>query len=168
MNLFSSPSGDILLVCTANICRSPMAEGLLREELKLRDLGRKVIVMSAGTHVTHTGYTADARAQRVCARQGIDLRKSRSRQVVAEDFKRFNYILAMDQRNYRWLQESSPVSYRGRISLLGSWAATESIGEIPDPYYGSRAGFEAVLAQLHLCINGFLTYFLDREKSGGE
>jgi protein-tyrosine phosphatase len=168
MNLFSSPSAAILVVCTANICRSPMAEGLLREELKLRDMHRKVRVMSAGTHVTHTGYMADARAQRVCARQGIDLRRSRSRQVAEEDFKRFNYILAMDQRNYQWLQESSPVSYRGRISLLGSWAATGPIGEIPDPYYGSQAGFEEVLAHLHLCINGFLVYFLGQEKSGGE
>jgi protein-tyrosine phosphatase len=168
MNLFSSPSATILVVCTANICRSPMAEGLLREELKLRDLGRKVNVMSAGTHVNHTGYTADARAQRVCARQGIDLRKSRSRQVIEEDFKRANYILTMDQRNYQWLQDFSPVSYRGRISLLGSWAATGPIGEIPDPYYGSQVGFEEVLAQLHLCIDGFLAYFLDREKFGEE
>jgi len=168
MNLFSSPSVAILAVCTANICRSPMVEGLLREELKLRDTDRQVRVMSAGTHVAHPGYMADARAQRVCAREGIDLRKSRSRQVIGEDFRRFNYILAMDQRNYQWLQDASPVSYRGRISLLGSWAAGGSIGEISDPYYGSQAGFEETLVQLHLCIEGFLAYFLDREIPGGE
>ena len=166
MNLFSSPSAAILVVCTANICRSPMAEGLLREELKLRDLGRKVSVMSAGTHVNQTGYAADARAQRVCAREGIDLRKSRSRQVIEEDFKRADYILAMDQRNYQWLHDLSPVSYRGRISLLGSWGGTGTSVEIPDPYYGSQVGFEKVLVQLHLCIDGFLAYFLERERIG--
>ena len=168
MNLFSRPSTAILTVCTANLCRSPMAEGLLREELNLRAIHRKVHVMSAGTHVTRPGRTPDARAQRVCSREGIDIHKFRSRQVTGEDFKRFNYILAMDQQNYQWLCESSPIAYRGRISLLGSWAAGEEIGGIPDPYYGSPAGFEEVLAQLHLCIDGFLAYFVDQESLGGE
>jgi protein-tyrosine phosphatase len=168
MNLFGSPSTEILTVCTANICRSPMAEGLLREELKLRAINRKVVVKSAGTHVTRPGRAPDTRSQRVCAREGIDIRKSRSRQVTGEDFKRFSYILAMDQRNYQWLCESSPIAYRGRISLLGSWAAGEKVGEIPDPYYGSPAGFEAVLAQLHLCIDGFLAYFVGQEPLGEE
>ena len=162
MNFFSSPSSAILAVCTANLCRSPMAEGLLREELHLRTMNRKVGVMSAGTHVARRGLAADVRAQRVCAREGIDIRKSRSRQVTEADFKRFDYILAMDQRNYQWLCEASPIAYRGRISLLGSWAAGGKIDEIPDPYYGSPDGFEAVLEQLHLCIDGFLTHFIDQ------
>lgn len=168
MSLFSRPSAAILTVCTANICRSPMAEGLLREELKLRGMGRKVNVMSAGTHVSRPGTMADARAQRVCAREGIDLRKSRARQVAEEDFKQFDYILAMDQRNYRWLCETSPIAYRGRISLLGSWATCGDIGEIPDPYYGSQAGFENVLAQLHPSIEGFLACLDDQQTLGGK
>jgi protein-tyrosine phosphatase len=155
-----------MVVCTANICRSPMAEGLLREELRLRKLDRKVRVVSAGTHVSHPGHTADVRAQRVCARQGIDLRKCRSRQVTGDDFKKIDYILAMDRRNYHWLKKASPISHRGRISLLGSWVEGESIEDIPDPFYGSPAGFEKVLARLHLCVDGFLANFVELEKLG--
>jgi len=143
-----------------------MAEGLLREELKLLDQGNKVRVMSAGTHVTRPGQSADARARRVCAREGIDLRKARTKQVVEEDFRKFSYILAMDQGNLEWLNSSSPASYRGRISLMGSWAVGGSIGDIPDPYYGSQLGFEEVLARLHKCVEGFLAELVVRENLG--
>ena len=164
MRLFSkNPPIEILAVCTANICRSPMAEGLLREELKLLDLGKNVRVMSAGTHVMRPGQVADARAVRVCAREGIDLRKSRTRQCVEEDFRRFTYILAMDQNNLKWLLSRSPASYRGRISLMGSWAVGGDIGDIPDPYFGSQSGFEEVLGRLHRCVEGFLAEFAGRE-----
>jgi len=135
----------------------------LREELKLRDLEKKVRVMSAGTHVTRPGQAADGRARLVCAREGIDLRKARTRQVVAEDFKHFTYILAMDQKNLEWLHDCAPVSYQGRISLMGSWADGGSIGDIPDPYFGSQSGFEDVLARLHQCIDGFLAEFVARQ-----
>jgi protein-tyrosine phosphatase len=168
MRLFSkSPSMEILTVCTANICRSPMAEGLLREELRLLGLEKKVRVVSAGTHVTRTGQSADARARRVCAREGIDLRKARTRPVVDDDFKRFAYILAMDQKNLDWLHSSCPPAYRGRISLLGSWAVGGSIGDIPDPYFGSPSGFEEVLSKLHQCVEGFLADFIERENLVG-
>jgi protein-tyrosine phosphatase len=161
MKIFSRPSVAILTVCTANICRSPMAEGLLREELKLRGLDRKVSVDSAGTHATQPGHTADGRAQQVCAREGIDLRKSRARQVTEEDFLRFDYILAVDQRNHQWLLDSCPQSDRDRISHLGSWAVGGPIGDISDPYFGSLVGFEEVLIKLHLCIDGFLAHFIE-------
>jgi len=163
MSLFSkSPPLEILAVCTANICRSPMAEGLLREELKMLALGTNVRVLSAGTHVARPGQLADARAVRVCAREGIDLRKSRTRQFVEDDFRRFTYILAMDQKNLEWLLSRSPASYRGRISLLGSWAVGGDIGDIPDPYFGSQSGFEQVLNKLHRCVEGFLAEFVER------
>lgn len=135
-----------------------MAEGLLREELKLRGMGHKISVSSAGTHVTLPGHMADARAQLVCAREGIDLRKCRARQVTSEDFLRFDYLLAMDQRNFEWLHESCPALHRSRISMLGSWAEESPVGDILDPYYGSPAGFEEVLRQLHRCVGGFLAH----------
>jgi protein-tyrosine phosphatase len=167
MSIFSKASVAVLMVCTANVCRSPMAEGLLREELKLRGMGRKVIVESAGTAAL-VGHSADGRAQLACGREGIDLRKSRARQIRADDFLRFDYILAMDQRNHRWLLQYCPQSHRDRISRLGSWAAGGSIGDIPDPYFGSPVGFEDVLLKLHLCIDGFLAHFLEELKRIGE
>jgi protein-tyrosine phosphatase len=164
MKIFSRPSVAILMVCRANICRSPMAEGLLRGELKMRGMDRKVSVDSAGTHASQLGHAADGRAQQVCARERIDLRKSRARQVTEEDFLRFDYILAMDQRNYQWLLDSCPESQRDRISRLGSWAVGGSIGDIADPYFGSLVGFEEVMLKLHMCIDGFLAHFIEELK----
>lgn len=157
MRLFREPSIGVLMVCTANICRSPMAEGVLREELKLRGLTRRIRVDSAGTSAL-LGHFTDGRARLVCSREGIDLRKSRARQVTVDHFLRFNYLLAMDQRNYQWLLENCPQAHGKRISLLGSWAASGSMGDIPDPYFGSLAGFEEVLLKLRYCINGFLVH----------
>ncbi len=155
------------MVCTENICRSPMAEGLFREEAKLRSLLDDVSVSSAGTHVSMPGQPADARAQRVCAREGIDLRKCRARQVMEPDFRRFSYILAMDRRNLEWLHEHSPVAYRGRISAMGSWSAVNPGADIPDPYFGSQSGFDDVLARLRPCVAGFLDALQELERPGG-
>jgi protein-tyrosine phosphatase len=163
MSIFSKPSVKILMVCSANICRSPMAAALLCKELKLRGLRRKVSVASAGTAAL-LGHTVDRRAQLVCAREGIDLRKSWARQVTVDDFLHFDYILAMDQRTYHWLLKYCPASHRDRISFLGSWAVRDQIEDIPDPYFGSLAGFEKVLLILHLCIDGFLEHLLEKLK----
>jgi protein-tyrosine phosphatase len=143
MSIFSKPSVAILMVCTANICRSPMAEGLLREELKRLGMARRVAVDSAGT-MALLGQSTDRRAQLVCGREGIVLDKSRARQVTGADF----------------LVENCPKSHRHRISSLGSWVAGAPIDEIPDPYFGSLVGFEQVLLKLRLCIDGFLVQLL--------
>lgn len=165
MGLFRrSPDISILMVCTANICRSPMAEGVLRDELKWRDLLGKVGVDSAGTHVSMPGQRADLRAQRVCAREGIDLRKVRARQVTEADFGKFSYILAMDSKNFAWLLERSPVAYRGRISRMGSWRGAAVDTDIPDPYFGSQSGFDDVLSRLRPCIRGFLDALVETEQ----
>ncbi len=130
----------------------------MREELKLAGLQRKVQVDSAGTHASQPGHPADGRAQRVCLREGIDLRKTRARQLVDQDFKRFDYLLAMDQSNSDWLTSACAREDRDRISLLGSWARDTHVGDIPDPYYGSLVGFEEVLALLHKGIDGFMAH----------
>jgi low molecular weight protein-tyrosine phosphatase len=149
-------STSVLLVCTANICRSPMAEGMLNLELKERGLQRKIRVDSAGTHASQPGRPADPRSKRICAPLGIDLRKSKSRQVREQDFARFDYILAMDLRNREWLLENCPDGFRERISLLGEWAVETGLIEIPDPYYGNMAGFEMVIKLLQTSIQGFV------------
>ena len=162
MNLFGTRYAlEILTVCTANICRSPMAECILREELKMRGLGKKVNVSSAGTHVSRPGVMADARARKVCARHGVDLRRCRTRQVTERDFDQFRFILAMDERNYGWLCREFPSGQQNSISLIGTWAQGKVIGDIPDPYFGSPAGFETVYQQLHLSIKGFATQIPD-------
>lgn len=139
-----------------------MAQALLHEELKLRRLHRRVRLDSAGTHAGQPGHAADVRARQVCAREGIDLRKSRARQVVTRDFLRFDFILALDGSCLEWLLEAAPVELRSDMSLLGAWSTGGDIGDIPDPYYGSVATFEEVLDMLHRAVDGFLPHLLAR------
>jgi len=127
----------------------------------MRGLGKKVNVSSAGTHVARPGVMADARARTVCARHGVDLRRCRTRQVTERDFDQFRFILAMDERNYSWLCREFPSGQQNSISLIGTWSQGEVIGDIPDPYFGSPAGFETVYQQLHLSIKGFATQIPD-------
>jgi low molecular weight protein-tyrosine phosphatase len=156
MRLFRKPDTAILMVCTANICRSPMAEGVLRQVLEQRGLNRKISVDSAGTHASQPGRSADARAQKVCKLEGVDLSKCRARQVREQDFMRFDHILAMDQRNHRWLLDNCPEACSVRVSLLGEWAEEMDLTEIPDPYYGNKASFEKVFEMLRTSIQGFM------------
>jgi len=158
-NFMRKPQVSVLFVCTANICRSPMAEGILIEELKLRGWERKVRVDSAGAIASQPGHRADGRARQVCAREGVDLRKSRARQVIETDFSHFDYLLAMDEKNLAWLLKNSPPIAHQRISLLSSWNNSISASgrlDIPDPYYGTIVNFEQVLALMHPAIDGFM------------
>jgi low molecular weight protein-tyrosine phosphatase len=156
MRLFRKADTTILMVCTANICRSPMAEGMLRQALWQRGLQRKISVDSAGTHASQPGRAADPRALKVCKLEGVDLSKCRARQVRERDFIQFDHMLAMDLRNHRWLLDNCPEPYRDRISLLGGWGADADSSEIPDPYYGNTASFERVFELLRSSIDGFI------------
>ena len=97
--MFSRPELSVLFVCTANICRSPMAEGLLRHHCDRMGLGRRIGIDSAGTRVSVKGQRPDVRAQSVLAAQSIDISRLKSRPVVIGDFDRFDYILAMEQEH---------------------------------------------------------------------
>lgn len=151
----SAPPTAILLVCMGNICRSPLAEAVLRYHFLAAGLGASIQLDSAGTLGAHAGSPPDKRAQQVAADHGYDLSKLRARRVVAEDFQRFDLIMAMDADNLHNLQQ-----------MRADWAITASCAEldlflrhagvdgllgaqeVPDPYYGPLAGFERVL---HMC-----------------
>ena len=161
MLFFKRYLAKVLLVCTANICRSPMAEWILRSELNGRGLGRLVRVESAGTHVSMPGHRADPRAQQACKREGIKTRRTRARQINPGDFACFDHILAMEMRNYDWLIGEAPESCRAKISLLGAWVDEGGVTEIPDPYFGNQQGFSNVHDLLQLaCISRHLSEVL--------
>ena len=107
MGLFSRHDKAVLLVCTENICRSPMAEGILRAELARRELNSRIKVASAGTRVGQPGSRPDKRARRVCQEVGVDIGRCRARQVVAADFAAYDFILALDAPNHDWLLEKA-------------------------------------------------------------
>jgi protein-tyrosine phosphatase len=136
---------SVLFVCMGNICRSPTAEGVFRKIVDDAAMESRILVDSAGTHAYHVNEPPDRRARAAAERRGFRLDNIRARRVTAEDFARFDYILAMDEDNLLLLQESAPDRYRDKIRLFLEFAGFLRELEVPDPYYGGAAGFERVL-----------------------
>jgi protein-tyrosine phosphatase len=141
---------SVLFVCMGNICRSPTAEGVFRRMVTDAGLAEVIRIDSAGTHAYHVGEPPDRRSQEAALRRGVALADLRARRVNVEDFKDFDYIVAMDSDNLRILNELLDkselpvVARRARVSLFLPFADSAN-DEVPDPYYGGPAGFERVL-----------------------
>lgn len=131
----------ILMVCLGNICRSPLAEGLLRSKVD----ESKVTVDSAGTAGYHIDEAPDVRMIKTARRHGIDLAGLRGRQFSPEDFDRFDLIYVMDHSNYDTVmaQARGPEDRQKVKLLLEERPGGESMA-VPDPYYGGDEGFEKV------------------------
>lgn len=137
----------ILLVCLGNICRSPMAEGVLRHRAEER--GVEVMTDSAGTGDYHVGEAPDRRAQAAMKRQGMDISDLRARQFEPRDFDRFDLLLAMDANNLRDMRRLAPSpELAAKAMLIMDHAPAHALREVPDPYYGGDDGFDAVFEQL--------------------
>ena len=143
MTLFQRKT-RVLLVCTENICRSPMAEGLLRHHLQQSPLRGTVDVSSAGTRCSMPGCRPDQRAQKVAALRGIDLSAMKARRVTERDMQRSDFVFAMDETNMRDLLQMCPVEQHDKISFLLSHHRQQGLIEVPDPYFGSAEGFARV------------------------
>ena len=134
----------ILFVCLGNICRSPTAEAVFRQQLRAAGLDTQVVVDSAGTSDWHVGKPADTRTRLAAQRRGYDMTALRGRQVQVEDFSRFDLILAMDASNLAELQALQPADSHAQLDLyLRRYQL--ALDEMPDPYYGGEEGFEHVL-----------------------
>ena len=146
----------VLFVCLGNICRSPTAEGVLRHLLASEAPQLKVEIDSAGTGNYHAGEPPDQRSQRAAKRRGIDLSGLRARQAVAEDFARFDRILAMDNENLRALEALRPKTSKAELRLFLDYAEHAGSREVPDPYGGDRDDFERVLDLITLGARGLI------------
>ncbi len=147
---------SILFVCTGNICRSPAAEGVLRDALRRAGLQEQVRIASAGTHGYHAGEPPDERAQRHAARRGYEIGALRARVVARSDFDEFDLILAMDRGHLRILQRLAPQAHRHKLRLFMEYAEGWSEQEVPDPYYGGPEGFEQMLDMIEAGARGLL------------
>lgn len=135
----------VLFVCMGNICRSPTAEAVFRQQLASAGLADYVRVDSAGTHDYHVGRAPDGRAQAAARARGIDMSGLRARQVSDEDFEAFDWILVMDEDNLAGVNARCPEWLQGGVALLLAFAGVEHATAVPDPYYGESDGFEQVL-----------------------
>lgn len=137
----------VLFVCLGNICRSPTAEGVFRHYVEQAGLSDKITIDSAGTADWHIGKAPDPRTVAAAAKRGYDLSPLRGRQVQAEDFAKFDLILAMDNSNLSNLQAIQPADGKAELALyLPRFGISPD--EVPDPYYGGADGFELVLDML--------------------
>ncbi|NNM62347.1 MAG: low molecular weight phosphotyrosine protein phosphatase [Steroidobacteraceae bacterium] len=146
----------VLCVCLGNICRSPTAEGVLRDLAAREAPGLRIEVDSAGTAGYHIGAAPDPRSRRAALARGIDIGALRARQVVPEDFRRFDFLLAMDAANLRDLRAVAPAGASAQLRLLMDYAPQSGRLEVPDPYYGDERDFELVLDLVQTAARGFL------------
>ena len=146
----------VVFVCLGNICRSPTAEGVFRNLVKQENLDTWISTDSAGTHAYHIGAEPDRRAQQTARARGIDLSDLRGRQAIERDFYDFDYVLAMDDENFRLLKEICPVGLESKLSLFLDFSDEYSETQVPDPYYGGDQGFEHVFDLVESASNGLL------------
>jgi protein-tyrosine phosphatase len=146
----------ILMVCMANICRSPMAQAVAQQ--LAYDAGRaaEFEFASAGTHVRPGGERPDLRSISVLLSRNYKPGNTRSRPVTAKDFERFDLILAMDKSNLAVLEQQCPPQHHGKLHLLLEFSPELSMSEVPDPYFGNQAGFECVLELCEAGVKGLL------------
>lgn len=152
----------MLFVCLGNICRSPLAEGMLVHLLEEAGMGDRVRVDSAGTGAWHAGEPPDPRSVAVARKYGVALR-GRARQVVAQDFRTFTHVIAMDRENLENLERMKAGTGGGApVVLLRDWDPEAGPGsEVPDPYFGGDGGFETVYAMVERACRGLLEELLD-------
>ena len=133
----------ILFVCLGNICRSPLAEGVLLHLNEQQQLGWTID--SAGTANYHVGEAPDKRTIRNAAANGVDLKALRARQFEADDFDKFDLILVMDANNKsNVLRLSKQPQHQKKVHLFLEYAGIQSPAEVPDPYYGEEKDFDEV------------------------
>ena len=146
----------ILLVCMANVCRSPTALAVARQRVLQFGLGKLLDFDSAGTHVRYPGQRLDPRAASVLSSRNYKPVKTRSRQISVQDFERFDLIVAMDDANLVALKRQCASQHHSKLRLLLEFAPELGLREVPDPYYGNLAGFERVLGLCEAGLSGLI------------
>jgi protein-tyrosine phosphatase len=147
----------VCFVCLGNICRSPTAEGIMLHLVQEAGLTDQFSIESAGTGGYHVGEEPDPRSVSTAQAHGVHL-SSLARKFEASDFARFDYVLAMDGDNLRFLRALGPdATARQKIHLLRSFDAQSPEGAgVPDPYYGAGDGFERVFEICSAACRGLL------------
>jgi len=140
----NKPKTKVLMVCLGNICRSPLAEGILQSKLS-----KDFYIDSAGTAGYHVGELPDERSIKVARFYSIDISNQRSRKFVLQDFDIFDYIYVMDASNYQdIINFARNEDDKSKVHFI-----LEENQNVPDPYYGGENGFENVYKMLDIACN---------------
>ena len=162
----------LLFVCLGNICRSPAAEGIMRAMVEERLLLDDIYVDSAGIGSWHVGEMPDRRMRKHALRRGYDLSPLRARQFQPDDFRKFDYIIVMDEKNYHDVMSRCPAPQEtiktspdgGRVDggsaqvlrVKDYFVRYKGHQNVPDPYYGGSDGFELALDLIEDGCRGLL------------
>ncbi|TDE98943.1 low molecular weight phosphotyrosine protein phosphatase [Occultella glacieicola] len=153
----------IAVVCTGNICRSPIGEVVIRDAIADAGLTDAVRVFSAGTGDWHLGEDADHRALSVLTENGHTLTDHRARRFAPPDFADADLILALDQSHVDALRRLTPdPAAQEKVRLLRSFDADREDDEVADPYYGDRRDFEVSYAQISAAAPGVVAHVRER------
>ena len=144
------------MVCLGNICRSPLAEGIMQSKIKDYQLSWEVD--SAGTSAYHSGEKPDSRSIEVANRNGIDISKQRSRQILDSDLESFDLILVMDASNYNdTLRMAKDIEQKKKVKMIMNFATPGQNIEVPDPYWNN--GFDTVYSMLEAACEKLVLSF---------
>jgi len=149
----------VLFVCLGNICRSPLAEAIVRRRALGRGLGGRFHFASAGTGDWHIGSGADIRSAATAKAHGIDLSRHRAMQITASDISRWHWFVAMDADNREDLLVMEASSER--VLMMRQFEVETGIPpDVPDPYYGGKDGFEDMYHLLAANADPLLDYLI--------
>ncbi|MCC5921488.1 MAG: low molecular weight phosphotyrosine protein phosphatase [Cyclobacteriaceae bacterium] len=160
---------SVMFVCLGNICRSPLAHFIFETLVSKKQLKEYIKIESSGTAGYHIGEKADERSIAVAKAHGVEV-KHRAKQLKASDLQKFDYVLPMDQSNYKDIMglTSRPIKaeiIKMRCFEFSSQPITnENSLDVPDPYYGNEDGFEEIYQLLEKCCVNLLDYIL-KEKN---
>ncbi len=156
----------LLFICLGNICRSPAAEGIMRQMVEERALSNDIIVDSAGIGSWHVGEMPDPRMRKHAALRGYDLSTLRARQFRSDDFQKFDYIIVMDEENYHDVMERGGVYADARkvLRMKDYFIRYKGQQSVPDPYYGGAEGFERALNLIEDGCEGLLKDLVNKIK----
>jgi protein-tyrosine phosphatase len=138
----------ILMVCLGNICRSPLAEGILQD--KINKIGLNWMVDSAGTAGHHVGEAPHHLSQKVSKQNGIDISHQQCRKFVREDIIRFDKIFVMDMNNYNDVEKICGADWnKTKVDLLLNLSYPNENKNVPDPWYGKEDGYHKVFKMIN-------------------
>ena len=147
---------QILFVCLGNICRSPTAEVIMNQLIEKSGLQEKIICDSAGTSDYHAGEKADHRMRKCASKRGYHI-TSLSRPIDSQDFTQFDYIITMDDSNFKNVQNLAPIpQHRKKILKMADYCKIKNCSFIPDPYSGGEKGFFQVIDLLEEACSNLL------------
>ena len=146
----------ILFVCTANICRSPMAEGVFRTMVRRSGLTDSFVIDSAGTSAMHVGQPPTPLAVQAAKLRGYEIADLRSRALTNEDLEKFTLSLAMDRSHLAAMRWMAPRAVADRPQMFMKFAPQVGVLEVADPYGGPARGYEAALDLIEAGCKGLL------------